>query len=361
MTIQGHSFRSGLFFLQLLFPLEMASAQETREPLPVQIVSVEPAADERELSIVGEVEARELLNASFPASGRIVELYVDRGDHVTKGMTLARIDSTLQEQVLRSAEAALDTARANRQKAKEDADRHERLFVNGTVPRSARDVAVDELLAATAAVKQAEANLDSAQQILKDTILVSPANATVTEKLANLGQVVANAQTVLELAIENRYDAVFRLPETLLAIPPEARPKQVSLTSLDKPDDGIVGTIQLISPLVDTTTGTVKVTVTMPGLPEGLQLGDSIIGTVKWTDAPQIVLPWVSLTVQERKPAVWVVAPDTYKVSLRQIEVQRYETERILIQGGLAEGDLVVGYGAHLLYPDRTVRAVGDK
>lgn len=337
---------------------ESVKAQDSPAPLPVQIVTVQAVTLERHLSLTGEIEARDLLSASFSASGRIVELVVEQGDHVAKGKVLARLDSTLQEQALRSAEAALDTARANAQKAQEDADRQDRLLVSGATARSARDAAADDLRAANATVAQAEANLDRARQALDDTVLRSPSDATITAKPTGIGQVVANAQTVLELAIGGRYDAVFQLPETLLAFPPDSRPRQVFITSLNEPRDTVIGTVRLISPLVDATLGTVKVTVTMPKLPTGLQIGDPVIGTVTWPEPSQIELPWASLSAQGGKPAVWVVDPDTHRASLRQIEVLRYETERVVVAGGLNDGEQVVGFGSNLLYPDRSVRAV---
>lgn len=344
--------------VSILLPLGSARAQDEREPLPVQIVTVQPTVDERDLSLTGEVTARKLLSASFPDSGRIVALTVERGDRVTKGMVLAELESALQEQALRSAKAALHTAQATAQTAKEDADRQDGLLERGATTTSARDTAADTLRAARASVAQAAANLDRARQALADTVLRAPADATVTEKPAEVGQVIATAQTVLKLAIGNRYDAVFQLPEALLATASDTRPTEVSLAPLGKPDDAITGTLRRIAPFVDAMQGTVKVTVTMPGLPNGLQIGDPVVGTVKWTEAPRIVLPWASLSAWQGQPAVWVVDPDRQSVSLRQVQVLRYETERIVVNGGLETGEQVVGLGANLLYPGRTVRAV---
>ncbi len=332
--------------------------QAAEQPLTVQIVPVTHSTDTRRLSLTGEIAARQMLMASFPASGRIVAMSVSRGDHVTAGTELARIDSVQQEQALRSAEAALVTAQATAAKARDDADRQDGLLEQGATTRSARDAAADTLRAAEAGVAQAQADLDRARKALADTVLTAPSEATVTDKMAEVGQVVGAAQPVLSLAIGDRYDAIFQVPEVLLTVLPPA-PPQVMLFPVDRPDEAVAGTPRMISPLVDPHTGTVKVTVAMSSLPGGLRFGDAIVGTVEEADAPRVILPWSAITADAQGPAVWVVDPATHAVSLRRVQILRYETGRVVLSGGLEDGEEVVGLGSSLLYPGRIVR--GEK
>lgn len=339
----------------LWLALPVLAAPEGPAPLAVQIVTVAHSADTRTLSLTGEIAARDTLVASFPTSGRISAMLVSRGDHVKAGTPLARIDSVQQEQALRSAEAALTTAQATAAKARDDATRQDGLLEQGATTRSARDAAADTLRAAEATVAQAQADLDRARKSLDDTVLVAPADATVTDKTAEVGQVVGAAQAVLQLALGDRYDAIFQVPESLLTHTPDT-PVQVKLSPVDHPDDYVIGTPRLVSPLVDPTTGTVKVTVAMPSLPPGLRFGDAIVGSVVETDVPRVNLPWPALTATEQGPAVWIVDPATHAVSLRQVQILRYESGRIVLSSGLEDGEQVVGLGANLLYPGRVVR-----
>jgi len=260
-----------------------------------------------------------------------------------------------QEQALLSARAALSTAKAAVQKAREDADRQDGLLERGATTRSARDSAADHLRAARAGVAQAQANLESAQKALADTVLHAPVDATITDKTAEIGQVVGAAQPVLQLALGGRYDAIFQVPEALPATLPET-PVRVILHPVDKPEVSIQGVQRLISPLVDATQGTVKVTVAMANLPVGVQIGDPVTGTIHVSNQPEVVLPWSAITVKGKQPAVWTVDPKTHTVSLRQVEILRYETGKTVISKGLHDGEQVVGLGASLLYPGRVVR-----
>lgn len=324
-------------------------------PLAVNIVTVKPVSDARTLSLTGEIAARTTLSASFPASGRIVEMVAHAGDRVKAGAVLARIDAVQQDEALRSAQAALVTAKANATKAQDDANRQDGLLQRGASTRSARNAAFDALHAAQAQVAQAQADVDRAKKAVSDTVLTAPSDATVTEKLADVGQVVGAAQPVLQLAIGNRYDAVFQVPEQLLTKLPEG-PVTVKLSPVDKPSDYVLGLPRQVSPLVDPTQGTVKVKVAMSKLPPGLRYGDAIVGTIHSAGQDRIVLPWPAMTATEQGPAVWIVDPATHKVSLRQVTVLRYETGRIVLAGGVKAGEEVVGLGASLLFPGRLVQ-----
>ena len=344
----------------VLFPalaLAMAGQVRANGALAVEIVTVRHSADTRQLSLTGEIAARDTLVASFPTSGRIVAVLVSRGDHVKVGTPLARIDSVQQDQALRSAEAGLAMAQASAAKARDDADRQDGLLEQGATTRSARDAAADTLRAAEASMAQAQAELDRAKKALADTVLTAPADATITDKTADVGQVVGAAQPVLQLALGDRYDAIFQVPEMLLTAVPTT-PQQVMLAAVDDPKDAVPGTIRLISPLVDATTGTVKVKVAMSALPAGLRFGDAVVGTIDATGVPRIVLPWSAMSAEASGPAVWVVDPATRAVTLRPVKVLRYETSRVVLADGLKDGEEVVGLGSSLLYPNRVVRPV---
>lgn len=330
------------------------------DPLAVQIVTVAHTTDTRSLSLTGEVAPRDTLSASFPTSGRIVAMLVQRGDHVAAGAPLARIDAVQQDQALRSAEAALATAQATAAKARDDAERQDGLLEQGATTRSARDAAADTLRAAEAGVAQAQADLDRTTKAVADTVMTAPADATVTDRMAELGQVVGAAQPVMTLALGDRYDAIFAVPEVLLTTLPPT-PTQVKVAPVDRPKDAVIGTPRLISPLVDPTRGTVKITVALPSLPPGVSFGDAVVGTVQRTDKAQVSLPWPSISAMATGPAVWVVDPATHAVTLRPVQVLRYETRRIVLAGGVSDGEQVVGLGASLLYPGRVVRAVEGK
>jgi len=327
-------------------------------PLVVDVVTAQTTADMQQLALTGEIVARDALGASFASGGRVAEVFVDEGDTVSAGTSLARIESVQQEQALRSAEAGLATAEADQRQAVEDLKRQTSLLERGATTLILRDNAQDALNIAQGALTQAQAALDRAQKALDDTILLAPQDATVTERAVEPGQVVSAAQAVFQLALGEGIDAVFDVPEVLLT--GEGPATAIELSLIDRPSVTFNGETREVSPLVDPTTGTVAVTVTVLDAPEIASYGDAVRGMATKQRAPHIVLPHSAMSVTVDGPAVWVVNPETMAVSLRQITVDRYETGRIVLAGGLEDGTLVVTRGAHLLYPGRLVQFAED-
>jgi RND family efflux transporter MFP subunit len=326
------------------------------DALAVTLATAEKVSNPRKVAFTGELVARDSLKASFPMGGRIAEVFVDDGDKVTEGAVLARIDRVQQEQALRAAQAGLSTATADLVKAREDMRRQDALFESGTTTRSARDSAADQLASASAAEAQARAELDRARKALNDTVLIAPANAVVTMRLVEPGQVVGAAQPVLELALDEKYDAVFDVPEVLLTRPLSDRPVVIELSPINYPERSVSGTISEVAPIVDPAKGTVEVKISLDEPPPGLSYGDAVRGSTELVEPARITIPWSAISATAKGPAVWVVDPSTMAANLRQIDILRYETGWIILDGGVEPGEEIVVKGAQLLYPGRIVR-----
>jgi RND family efflux transporter MFP subunit len=324
------------------------------QPLTVRIVTAKATADSTTYSLTGEVTARDTLTAAFPTGGRVAAVLVDEGDRVVEGAELARIESVQQEQALRAAEAGLATAEADHRQAIEDLDRQDTLLERGATTRIARDGAEDALRIAEGVLAQAGADLDRARKALADTVLLAPLQGTVTSRLIEAGQVVGAAQPAMELALGDGIDAVFHVPEVLLTN--DLPSPDVTLSPLDAPELKFGGVVREVSPLVDAQTGTVAVTVAIIDPPGDLDYGEAVRGTVVREDVPHVVLPYSAMTATGTSPAVWLVDPETMAVSLHPVTIERFETGRIVLSGGLEDGVLVVTDGAQLLFPGRIVR-----
>lgn len=333
--------------------LLLAAPAAADAPLTVEAVIAEMRPDVRVDMLVGEIVARDTLSASFPSGGRIASVEFDEGDKVPAGAVLARMEAIQQEQAVRSAEAGVSTADTDYRQAIEDLDRQTALLERGATTRIAKDLAEDALRIAEGGLAQARAVLDRAHQSLDDTVLHAPSDATVTKREIEAGQVVGAAQTVFELALGNNLDALFDVPEALLTVP-NGSPK-IQLQLLDRESSTFSGTIREISPLVDSTKGTVAVKVGIESPPPGVTYGDAVRGAGERQNVDRIILPYMAMSATKDGPAVWIVDPVTYAVSLRQVEIDRYETGRIYLAGGLEPGEMVVTAGSHLLFPGRIV------
>lgn len=323
-------------------------------PLGVDVITAKSTPNTRINVLIGEIIARDTLTASFPAGGRITSVAFEVGDKVSAGAVLAQMESVQQSQALRAAEAGLATAQADYKQAQENLERQTALLERGATTRISKDAADDALNVVEGSLTQAQADLDRAQKSLDDTILHATTAATVTSRMVEPGQVVGAAQAAFVLALGDELDAVFAVPEAILVQSSDTT--GITLSLLNKPAQPFIGILRRISPLVDPATGTVEVTVAVSKAPEGTSYGDAVRGMVQFEGDDHIVLPYSAISATSDGPAVWVVDPVDAKVSLQTIELDRYETGKFVVRGGVVDGTIVVTKGAQLLYPGRVVK-----
>ncbi len=348
----------GALAVTLLFAASLsgcAPAEKTAARAP-ELVTVEPASVRpvaQKVSLTGTIAARVVSNLSFRTSGRISERRVDVGDHVKAGDVLAMIAPVEQQADVASANAALQAAQASLVQAQSSFDRQQHLMDGGFTTRSSFDSAQEQLRAAHSTVDAAKADLAAAQEQLSLTVLKADADGVITARDAETGQVVAPAQTVFTLAHNGGRDAIFNVYEGILASHP---PKDgITVKLLSNPDVVASAVVREVSPALDTTTGTVQVTMSLIDPPAAMGLGAAVLGIGTTETENLIMLPWTSLAAGESGPAVWIVDRDTNTVSQRPIKVDRYKAGEILVAAGLKEGELVVTSGGQFLHTGQSV------
>lgn len=178
------------------------------------------------------------------ASGLVTGVYVEDGDRVERGQLLAEIASPALDGAF--ARAAEELARAEA-----DAAAAQRLFDQGAISRSELDVA----LRAQTAARTAHAE---ARETRGFTRLESPIAGVVASRQIRYGETAGPtpAFTIVDL---DRLRVVVSLPERDLARVQAGQPATV----VSAYDDAVSGTghVLRVAPVVDTATGTVRVTV----------------------------------------------------------------------------------------------------
>jgi multidrug efflux pump subunit AcrA (membrane-fusion protein) len=90
-----------------------------------------------------------------------------------------------------------------------------------------------------------------------------------------------------------------------------------------------------------------------------MQLGSTVSGSIELAAPPGLELPASALTEANGQPAVWVVDPQSKTVSLREVDVPRYDPGSVVISKGLENGEVVVTAGVQVLRPGQRVRLLG--
>jgi HlyD family secretion protein len=170
-----------------------------------QTTVAEPGDVVARVSTSGNVQAVVTVDVGSQVSGRIQALYADFNSQVKKGERIAKIDPSLFEAQVVSAEANVSAARANVTRltvAAEDAERQSKradeVFAQRLISETERDTTLANARAARASVEQAQsqlaqarAALETARTNLRYTDILSPTDGVVISRAVNQGQTVA--------------------------------------------------------------------------------------------------------------------------------------------------------------------------
>jgi RND family efflux transporter MFP subunit len=349
---------SSALVLGVLLPLAACgdSNKQGPEVKSVRTITVDLRPIEDDRRAVGEVKPRYESELAFLVSGKVIQRTIDVGMAVRKGDILARLDDTDYRNRLKQAEADYIAAEAVLVEAKGAEERQRKLLDSGITTRAVYDTALKNLRSAQAKLDQARSAEDLAKDQLAYAVLHAEFDGVVTAVGVEAGQVVSSGKMVVRLARSEDKDAVFSIAESAFDAKRPDTPPEIAVLLLSNPGVTTDGVVREISPIADPATRTFQVKVTLHNPPEQMRFGGSVVGRVKTSSRPVVVLPGSALFDKAGQPAVWVVHPAGSVVGLKPVTVARYETDRVVVSEGLAKGDVVVTAGVNRLRENQKVK-----
>lgn len=268
---------------------EKARPTDPRTLVSVHTVGVGEVA----LALVstGSVESESQADLVAEATGSVLSIHAEEGDFVRRGQLLAVIESA-------PLDAALERARAELARAEAELAKIEELHRNGAVSDK-------DLRDARYAVDAARTTLQEAGRSQGNTRLVSPIDGTVALRGLRFGE-LAGGQLAFRVVDLDHLRVVIQLPERDLGR------LRVGQTVVLKPvydeDVSVNATVERISPVVDATTGTVRVTIALPEGDHTLRPGQFVSARVQ-IDRHEgvLVLPRRALVYEEGEPYAFLV------------------------------------------------------
>jgi RND family efflux transporter MFP subunit len=347
--------------LLLLLPLASCDAQDSKSVPDQQLVVVEKAVlepDVLEATGTGEIKPRIETQLAFRVSGRVNARLVNVGDSVKAGQLLATLDDTEQRADIASATASVQAQEASLRIAQSVLTRRQALADSGALSRQQLDSAIQEFRSAQNDLDSAKAGLATAEESLRQTRLLADADGIITERNIEVGQVVQPSTAVFHLAHDGAVDAVFNVQEAV--INRNAAPPEIELSLLSRPDVRARAKIREVSPALDRNLGTVRVKLSVQDPPAAMTFGSAILAHVRVESRDRISIPWQALYYADHAPAVWIYDPETKAVSLRNVVVERYDTNTVVLGDGLKSGESYVVQGVQFLRENEIVALAGE-
>ena len=318
--------------------------EKEKAPVPVNVASIASAPISSYISSTANVVAENEVKIVAESEGRIERLLVEEGDYVSQGATLATLMRGDAQMLREKARVRASNARIafNRAKSLNTRD----LMSQGDYEKIVMEKEV------------AEAELGEAQWRLAKTTIRAPFAGRVTERMVSAGQHLRPGDTLFTLTDYDPLIARIFLPERDVIALKTGREVRMTLRAANEVT--FQGRIRQISPVVDTATGTVKVTVEAVKPPEAVRPGAFVtVHIVRDTKLNAIRVPREAVIRELREAHVFVVEGTVAK--RRDLTLGLEEGDYIEALSGVKAGDKVIVAGQGALRDGSVVKILPAK
>lgn len=309
--------------------------------IPVEVAPVTVGAIDAAYRGTATLEAEDEATVVARTAGVIEQVLVEEGARVRTGQALARLETERLKLEAARAQATLD-------KLEQDYRRNESVFQRNLISRELFERSKFERDAARAAYELALLTLEESE-------IRAPFDGVISARHIKLGNTIQPGAPAFRVTRMDRLQANIYVPERDIH---KLRAGQDAALTVDAwPHRGFRGAILRVNPVVDSATGTVKVTVAMnAGQPE---LKPGMFGRVEIRyDRREnaVLVPKDAVLSEDAAFAVFVVADR--KASRRAIKVGYSDGDRYEVLDGLRAGDRVVTTGQANLKDQARVEVV---
>lgn len=156
-----------------------------------------------EIILNGNVEIEDV-NLSFRVAGRVKKIFVDEGDIVKTGDTIASLETDILEANLQLAAAQLLDAKANLIAETKNFERNKDLYKKNSSSEKTYDDSKMKYDSACAKNDAAKATYNLAYIALNDALLKSPADGVILTRGVEVGEMISAGNSVFSISPNNK-------------------------------------------------------------------------------------------------------------------------------------------------------------
>ncbi|MDJ0979123.1 MAG: efflux RND transporter periplasmic adaptor subunit [Erythrobacter sp.] len=322
------------------------------EPKPAKLMVVKSASETNQVSFPAVIRSVRSTDLAFQVGGEIVEWNAIDGALFSRGDVIARLDST-------SFKAAVEQAEAQFINAESEYKRALRLIEEDAVSQSVVE-------SREAQMQVAEAELDTAQKNLSDTVLRAPftggVGLTYVEEFQNVGP----QQPVLVLQ-SRAVEAIVNVPASFVLTSNQRAPTNIMVELDAAPGRQFPAVFREARGVADSSTQTFEAHFSFTP-PSELLVLTGMTATLFFEsqvlfdpDVPdQMEVPLSAIMVEGDKRLVWVVEGPDKTLGQREVTIGDEVGEMMRVTSGLKAGETIVSAGGNYLREGDRVRPWSD-
>jgi RND family efflux transporter MFP subunit len=320
-----------------------ARGDSNGETIGVTVVTqpVRTATINDRLQAIGTGRAKATVTVNPYSSGRLTEFLVKSGAHVEAGQVIARLDSDVERIAREKALAARDDARAKVERMR--------------ALRASNAATAVQLSDAELELRNDELSVHEAQVTLDRRSVVSPIAGIVGILPISAGNYVTSETAVATVDDRSSILIDFWVPERFAAAVRIG--SELTATSLASPKDVFKGVVSAIDNRVDEKSRTLWVQATIENPADSLRAGMAFQISMSF---PGETYPAVNpLAIQWGTDGAFIWLVRDGKATRLPVRIVQRNTEDVLVDAAIGDGDLVVTEGVQSVREGGAVRIAG--
>lgn len=347
----------------------LADASAQGRPMAVEVATVERGSVEVSRPLVASLEPVTNSRVAAEEAGLVRERFFEEGQTIAAGDMLVRLDDELLTLRANALEAKLQSEQAELERAKLESDnadrelrRQQSLFERNVSPekelqdaQTAADRAKALIGVREAVVAEARAEVAEVKALLRKARIASPIAGIVAQRHVEVGQWIGQGDPIADVvSLEQMYVTV-DVPEVLLAQVRPGTPLRVVLDAY--PGKSFDVEVAFTLPMADMSTRSFKAKALIQNESGGLRPGFLGRATIVTRSDDLLTVPKDALVYSGE--SVHVVTANEGTAAIVPVTVVAGIGAKVAVEGGLAEGDMVVIRGNESLAPGMQLQVPG--
>ncbi|CUH97030.1 hypothetical protein P22_3156 [Propionispora sp. 2/2-37] len=344
---------AGLVLLLLAFTVHsglLAANQSKEMTVTAKSVSVTVSSASIEkkipkLTLTGSIEAETSVIVSAKTVGRVEKVLVENGQQVQAGQELVRLESVELANNVRKAQQSIESMQAAYDNAEADYNRTLQVYQQGGISKQSLDSAQKSLRQAQSELSSAYANLDTANSLYTDAVVVSPVSGRVAGKSVSVGQVIGSTGTMGNSAqlmtVENiqQVYAVVNVEQKDMGAIQAGMEAEVTVDAY--PGEVFKGRVEVINPVAETSNRMFKTKIKLDNAAGKLKPGMFVkVNIVIGAETQVLAVP--QSAIYQKQGLYYVFAAEGGKAIRKLVEIGELLGEKIEIKSGIPENTRVV-------------------
>jgi RND family efflux transporter MFP subunit len=333
--------------------LDPAAAKEEKAKL-VTVSAIAPESFTHFIDLQGKIESDNISYVTARGGGgQVKELRIKRGDMVSKGQLILKLDDAIQRQSVTAAEQGLETIKTQLSLAKTLYSKQKNLWDQGIGTEVQLITSKNNVETLESQLKSAQEQLKITREQLSFTTVYSDVSGVAEDVNVRVGELFAGSGQI-KIVNTSKLKVTAQVPENYLDRVQKGANLQISLPDMNKT---IRANITVSGKLIDPNSRSFFIEAAIPADKDFRPNQVALVKIQDYTNAKAITIPVNTLQSDDKGKYVMVAVKEGNKWIARKkaITVGDMYGSKMEVKAGLQPGDQVITEGFQSLYEGQLI------